>query len=100
MAPAGVPGGVGVNTFASEEPAVPPATLTRTSEAERRARTEALRLFKQAHADASGPALARLKQVAAAGNIFEELMETVRCCTLGEITHALYEVGGRYRRSM
>ena len=34
------------------------------------------------------------------GNIFEELMETVKYCSLGEITHALYEVGGQYRRNM
>ena len=49
----------------------------------------------------SGSALERLKQVAASGgNIFSELMETVRVSTLGEITHALYEVGGKYRRNM
>jgi methylmalonyl-CoA mutase len=92
---------VGVNTFVSDDAPVLPATLTRTSEAERRSRVEALRLFKLSHAAESGPALARLKQVAASGgSIFGELMETVRVCTLGEITHALYEVGGRYRRNM
>ena len=92
---------VGVNTFVSDEPPAQPANLTRTAEAERRSRVEALRLFKQAHAEESPMALTRLKQVAASGgNIFAELMETVRVSTLGEITHALYEVGGRYRRSM
>jgi methylmalonyl-CoA mutase len=92
---------VGVNTFVSDDPPAAPANLTRTTDAERHARTLALRLFKQSHAETSGPALERLKQVAAAGgNIFEELMETVRTCTLGQITHALYQVGGRYRRSM
>jgi methylmalonyl-CoA mutase len=45
--------------------------------------------------------LRRLKAVAVNnGNLFEELMETVRYCTLGEITNALYEVGGQYRRNM
>lgn len=45
--------------------------------------------------------LQRLKTVAVNnGNLFDELMETVRYCTLGEITHALYEVGGQYRRNM
>ena len=51
---------------------------------------------------AEGPAaLERLKQVAVSGgNIFAELMETVRVASLGQITRALYEVGGRYRRNM
>jgi methylmalonyl-CoA mutase len=45
--------------------------------------------------------LERLKMVALInGNIFAELMETVKYCSLGEITHALYEVGGQYRRNM
>ena len=45
--------------------------------------------------------LERLKAVAIHnGNLFEELMETVKCCSLGQITHALYEVGGQYRRNM
>ena len=46
-------------------------------------------------------ALNRLKQVAVTGgNIFEELMETVKVASLGQITNALYEVGGQYRRNM
>ena len=49
----------------------------------------------------SAEALKRLQQVATAnGNLFAELMETVKVCTLGQISHALYEVGGQYRRSM
>ncbi len=45
--------------------------------------------------------LNRLKSVAIeGGNLFEELMETVKYCSLGQITHALYEVGGQYRRNM
>jgi len=49
----------------------------------------------------SGYALARLQQIArSGGNVFAELLQTVCSCTLGQITHALYEVGGQYRRSM
>ena len=45
--------------------------------------------------------LNRLRAVAINnGNLFEELMETVKYCSLGQITHALYEVGGQYRRNM
>jgi methylmalonyl-CoA mutase len=45
--------------------------------------------------------LARLQNVALAGdNIFAELMNTVRVCSLGQITQALYDVGGKYRRNM
>jgi methylmalonyl-CoA mutase len=92
---------VGVNTFVSDEPPAVPAQLTRVSDAERRARVAALQAFKLAHAADSAIALARLQDVAAkGGNVFAELMETVRCCTLGETTHALYGVGGRYRRSL
>jgi methylmalonyl-CoA mutase len=60
-----------------------------------------LELFKQRNASRSTDALKRLQQAAVNnGNIFEELMETVKCCSLGQITHALYEVGGQYRRNM
>jgi methylmalonyl-CoA mutase len=45
--------------------------------------------------------LLRLQEVAVNnGNLFEELMETVKYCSLGQITHALYEMGGQYRRNM
>ncbi|MFN5937054.1 MAG: hypothetical protein ACK43L_03290, partial [Sphingobacteriales bacterium] len=57
--------------------------------------------FKVRNADRSQKALENLQQVAVEnGNIFETLMETVKSCTLGEITHALYEVGGKYRRNV
>ena len=49
----------------------------------------------------SAEMLKKLKKVAINnGNLFEELMETVKYCSLGQITHALYEVGGQYRRNM
>ena len=70
------------------------------------AREEAARIEKVSEALATAEkkaeaALARLKETAlAGGNIFAELMETVRVASLGQITKALYEVGGKYRRNM
>ncbi|MEZ4452256.1 MAG: methylmalonyl-CoA mutase family protein [Nannocystaceae bacterium] len=96
---------VGVNTFQNpdksgeEEAAALP--LTRASAAEKNDQIDRLHDFQRRHADGSGPALDRLKAVAlAGGNIFEELMETVRSASLGQISQALFEVGGEYRRSM
>ena len=57
--------------------------------------------FKEANVNNSQKALDQLKEVAkTGGNIFEELMETVKVASLGQITQALYEVGGQYRRNM
>jgi methylmalonyl-CoA mutase len=94
---------VGVNTFLNEqgdgEHAVAP--LFRASEAEQQAQVDAVRAFQARHAGESPEALRRLQQAAASGgNVFAELLETVQSCSLGQITHALYEVGGQYRRHM
>ena len=60
-----------------------------------------LTAFKERHADKSDAMLTKLQEVAIDnGNLFEELMETVKFCSLGEITNALYSVGGQYRRNM
>jgi methylmalonyl-CoA mutase len=60
-----------------------------------------LEKFQANHAKEAAMALERLKNVALDnGNVFAELMETVRVASLGQITRALYEVGGRYRRNM
>ncbi len=60
-----------------------------------------LRAFHQRNESRSTEALKKLQQTAINnGNLFSELMETVKYCSLGQITHALYEVGGQYRRSM
>ena len=57
--------------------------------------------FQQRHQDRAPQALEQLKQtVLSGGNIFAELMNTVRYCSLGQITGALYKVGGKYRRGM
>jgi len=97
---------VGINTF--EDPATlgedwepAPIELRRSTHDEKDAQVESVRRFQQTHAEASGPALERLKQVALdGGNLFAELMSTVRVATLGQISQALYEVGGRYRRNI
>ncbi len=93
---------IGVNTFrgdAEEEgPSVPLARATADEKEDQVQRVEA---FRQRHADAAPEALRRLQAVArAGGNVFGELMETVQVASLGQITEALFEVGGRYRRSM
>jgi isobutyryl-CoA mutase len=93
---------VGVNTFLNPgegEQSVAP--LFRASEAEQHGQVAAVRAFQARHAEDSGVALQRLQQVAASGgNVFAELLDTVQTCSLGQITRALYEVGGQYRRHM
>jgi methylmalonyl-CoA mutase len=95
---------IGVNTFLSDsgdQGEVVEAELIRSTEQEKREQVAGNRAFRANHADAGPAALARLKAVAArGGNTFAELMEAVKVCTLGQITHALYEVGGQYRRNM
>jgi methylmalonyl-CoA mutase len=95
---------VGVNTFLSDaqgEAALAPTGLMRASEAEKSAQLASLRAFQARHAEAADPALARLQEVARrGGNVFDELMETVKVASLGQISEALFEVGGRYRRAL
>jgi methylmalonyl-CoA mutase len=96
---------IGINTF--EDPDANYADmanhleLSRSTEEQKNAQLERLDAFKAAHEDAREAALKRLQQTALnGGNMFEELMETVKVCSLGTITGALYEVGGKYRRNM
>jgi methylmalonyl-CoA mutase len=94
---------VGVNTYLGKggEGGLRPVALMRASEDERRQQLDALHAFQARHRAEAGPALARLQTVArAGGNVFAELMETVRVASLGQITEALFAVGGRYRRSL
>ncbi|HEX7481728.1 MAG TPA: methylmalonyl-CoA mutase family protein [Polyangiales bacterium] len=95
---------VGVNTFVREQgavTAVPVGQTVRASDEEKRAQLQALQAFHARNQAQCAPALARLQAVAAAqGNVFAELMHTVRYASLGQITEALFAVGGRYRRSM
>ncbi|KAA5543507.1 methylmalonyl-CoA mutase family protein [Adhaeribacter rhizoryzae] len=94
---------IGVNTFLSSKgsPTVIPAEVIRATEEEKQYQIKMLHQLHQQHADEQEAVLKRLKQVAITnGNIFAELMETVKCCSLGQITHALFQVGGQYRRNM
>jgi methylmalonyl-CoA mutase len=95
---------IGVNTFLNERDSAQEHTaapLFRASDAEQRGQVEAVRAFQARNARVAAEALRRLQEVAASGgNVFAELLETVQVCSLGQITHALYEVGGQYRRHM
>jgi methylmalonyl-CoA mutase len=81
--------------------ASPPVALARSTDEEKRSQLDRLAAFHRDHA-ADGPAaLTRLRDAALAGdNLFAVLMDAVRCCSLGEITHTLFDVGGRYRRNV
>jgi len=93
---------VGVNTFrAPQDEAAAPLELARSTEAEKQAQLARLADFQARHAAEAPALLARLQQaVLEERNVFEALMEAVRGCSLGQITAALFEVGGQYRRSM
>ncbi|NML64637.1 methylmalonyl-CoA mutase family protein [Hymenobacter sp. RP-2-7] len=94
---------VGVNTFLSSQgsPTIIPAEVIRATEAEKQYQITMLDALHQRNAEASPLALKQLQQVAVQnGNLFAELMETVKTCSLGQITRALFEVGGQYRRNM
>ena len=94
---------VGVNTYLSAEgsPTIVPEEVIRSDEAEKEAQINTNRALKTANAREAETALQKLQDKAVQNqNIFDELMEAVKVCTLGQITHALYEVGGQYRRNM
>ena len=95
---------VGVNTFLApgdEVATAPVVELARSTEAEKQSQLARLHAFHAAHAHEAAPMLARLREAALAGdNLFAVLMEAARVCSLGQITDALFEVGGRYRRNV
>jgi methylmalonyl-CoA mutase len=96
---------VGVNTFldpdASEDLLPRQVELARADSEEKKKQIENLRDFQRRHGQQAPAALERLKEQArSGGNLFAELMEAVRVASLGQITHALYDVGGEYRRAM
>jgi methylmalonyl-CoA mutase len=94
---------VGVNTFRNAKAELAPQQieLIRSSDDEKRSQLKRLREFHARHAAESGPMLARLREAVIANeNVFAVLVEAVRVCSLGQITHALFEVGGEYRRNM
>jgi methylmalonyl-CoA mutase len=94
---------VGVNTFLSSKgsPTVLPGEVIRSTKEEKEQQITALEAFKQRHGAKTDEMLRRLQEAAVKNrNIFEELMETVKYCSLGQITNALYNIGGKYRRNM
>jgi methylmalonyl-CoA mutase len=94
---------IGVNTFLNKKgsPTMLPGEVIRSTTEEKDQQIHNLLAFRKRNEEKSGMMLKRLKETAVNnGNLFTELMETVKYCSLGEITHALYEVGGQYRRNM
>ena len=94
---------IGVNTFLSKDgsPTILPREVIRAEEWEKEAQIQTLKGLHEVNALQAGAALRKLQKVAVDnGNIFGELMEAVKVCSLGQITNALYEVGGQYRRNM
>ena len=93
---------VGVNTFLSETEEEPmEIELARSTDEEKQSQIKRLRAFQDEHSAESAEVLKRLQDtVSQGGNGFEVLLEAVRCCSLGQITNALFDVGGQYRRSM
>src|SRR5690625_5102206 len=96
---------IGVNTYLNPNPPsedeIDSMELARAKKEEKEHQINNLRKFQENHQDKAEQALERLKKVAQEdGNIFAELMETVKVASLGQITDALYAVGGQYRRNM
>ncbi|PLQ02133.1 fused isobutyryl-CoA mutase/GTPase IcmF [Cupriavidus pauculus] len=94
---------IGVNTFRNPNGDPTPQTLelARSSEAEKQSQLTRLAEFHGGHGADASAMLDRLRQaVIDNGNVFAVLMDAVRVCSLGQITHALFEVGGQYRRNM
>lgn len=94
---------IGVNTFLSSKgsPTVIPQEVIRSTTEEKEFQISTVQNLWKRSGDKGQEALHKLQQVAIHNqNIFEELMETVKYCSLGQITKALFEVGGQYRRNM
>ena len=94
---------IGVNTFRNPNGDQTPESieLARSTDEEKQSQLQRLLDFHDRHAAEAPAQLARLKQAVIENrNVFEVLMDAVRVCSLGQITHALFEVGGQYRRNM
>jgi methylmalonyl-CoA mutase len=94
---------IGVNTFLSSKgsPTIIPQEVIRATTEEKEYQIKMLRNLNQRHVDKSEILLDLVQQAAIQNkNIFEELMETCKVCSLGQITKALFDVGGQYRRNM
>ncbi|MCX2477030.1 methylmalonyl-CoA mutase family protein [Pedobacter sp. MC2016-05] len=94
---------VGVNTFLNKNgsPTIVPGEVIRATEEEKQYQISALQKFQDRNENKSSSLLRQLQKSAISGeNIFEQLMEVCKVCSLGQISNALYEVGGQYRRNM
>ncbi|RPI69838.1 MAG: hypothetical protein EHM43_00360 [Ignavibacteriae bacterium] len=94
---------IGVNTFLSSKgsPTVIPAEVIRSTVDEKRQQIDNVRAFQQRNVADTPTALSELKHVSVQNhNIFASLMDAAKVCSIGQLTHALYEVGGQYRRNM
>ena len=94
---------IGVNTFRNPkgDEVLEKLELARSTEEEKKSQLDRLHAFHAKHAKESPAMLARLQQAVILNhNVFEVLMDAVRVCSLGQITNALFEVGGQYRRNM
>jgi methylmalonyl-CoA mutase len=94
---------IGVNAFLGKDgsPFVVPAEVRRSTDAEKQRQIEALAAFQACHAERATAALAALERTTIdGGNTFDVLMDATKVCSLGQISGALYKVGGRYRRNM
>ncbi|MFT7619600.1 MAG: methylmalonyl-CoA mutase [Planctomycetota bacterium] len=94
---------IGVNTFLSSDgsPTITPNEVIRATDVEKAYAVDSRNSFQERNKDKSGAALEALRRTAIEnGNVFEEMMEACKVCTLGQISSALYAVGGQYRRNM
>lgn len=94
---------IGVNTYLSSKgsPTILPKEVIRATKEEKLHQISMLEKLHKSHKDECLEKLGKLKMIAISNlNIFDELMETSKYCSLGQITHALFEVGGQYRRNM
>ena len=94
---------IGVNTFLSSKgsPTVLPGEVIRATTEEKEFQIQTVKSIHQGNQSKANALLKNLQQAAIAGdNCFDQLMEVVKYCTLGQITEALFEVGGQYRRNM
>jgi methylmalonyl-CoA mutase len=94
---------IGVNTFLGSDgsPIQVIHEVMRSTDSEKQAQIEGLQRFQAANTEAAPKALASLQQAALqGGNVFASLMEAAKVCSLGQMSQALYRVGGQYRRNM
>jgi methylmalonyl-CoA mutase len=94
---------IGVNTFLNKKgsPTIVPSEVIRATEEEKQYQITALKAFQERNKDKSTDSLLKLKNAAIRNeNIFNELMEVTKVCSIGQISNSLYQVGGQYRRNM